>query len=191
MTQRLVSTAVAFVLVASFAEAQSAGTISGTVQDASGAALPGATVTATSPALAVTQSAATNSEGFFQLLELPPGTYSVAVELTGFKRVEKSNVILPTRSLSFREQAGVHRNELALRGLLRDERGKPVDNRYLFTRSIEMRLPEARFADLRSRDNVEIPADAPAPKPGRCQLTVVLRHSGGRIASATADVVVP
>ena len=100
-------------------------------------------------------------------------------------------VILPTRSLSFREQAGVHRNELALRGLLRDERAKPVDNRYLFTRSIEMRLPEARFADLRSRDNVEIPADAPAPKPGRCQLTVVLRHSGGRIASATADVVVP
>jgi hypothetical protein len=100
-------------------------------------------------------------------------------------------VILPTRSLSFREQAGVHRNELALRGLLRDERGKPVDNRYLFTRSIEMRLPEARFADLRSRDNVEIPADAPAPKPGRYQLTVVLRHSGGRIASATADVVVP
>ena len=38
VTQRLVSTAVAFVLVASFAEAQSAGTISGTVQDASGAA---------------------------------------------------------------------------------------------------------------------------------------------------------
>jgi VWFA-related protein len=100
-------------------------------------------------------------------------------------------VILPTRSLSFREQAGIHRNELALRGLLRDERGRPVDNRYLFTKTIEMKLPEARYADLRSRDNVEIPADAPAPKPGRYQIAVVLRHSGGRLASATADLVVP
>ena len=100
-------------------------------------------------------------------------------------------VILPTRSLLFREQAGIHRNELVLRGLLRDERGRPVDNRYLFTKTIEMKLPEARFADLRSRDNVEIPADAPAPKPGRYQLAVVLRHSGGRLASATADLVVP
>jgi hypothetical protein len=100
-------------------------------------------------------------------------------------------VILPTRSLSFREQAGLHRNELVLRGLLRDERGRPVDNRYLFTKTIEMKLPEARYADLRSRDNVEIPAEAPAPKPGRYQLAVVLRHSGGRLASTTADIVVP
>jgi hypothetical protein len=100
-------------------------------------------------------------------------------------------VILPTRSLSFREQGGTHRNQLVLRGLLRDERGRPVDKRYLFTKTIEMRLPEARYADLRSRDNVEIPADAPAPKPGRYQLSVVLRHSGGRLASATVDLVVP
>ena len=119
------------------------------------------------------------------------GAAGAALMTAGAASAVQPRRFSPTRSLSFREQAGVHRNELALRGLLRDERGKQVDSRYLFTRSIEMRLPEARFADLRSRDNVEIPADAPAPKPGRCQLTVVLRHSGGRIASATADVVVP
>ncbi|MFI5170235.1 MAG: carboxypeptidase regulatory-like domain-containing protein, partial [Vicinamibacterales bacterium] len=78
--------------------AQSAGSISGTVLDGSGAALPGATVTASNPAQAVTQTAATNSAGVFLLPQLPPGTYSVAAELTGFKRIEKSNVILSTRS---------------------------------------------------------------------------------------------
>jgi hypothetical protein len=66
-----------------------------------------------------------------------------------------------------------------------------VGNRYLFTKTVDMRLPDARYTDLRSRDNVEIPADAPAPAPGRYQLAVVLRHSGGRLASATTDVVVP
>jgi hypothetical protein len=78
--------------------AQSAGTISGTVQDASGAALPGATVTAVSPALAVSRTTATNPQGVFHLVQLPPGTYAVAVELSGFKKVEKSGVILSTRS---------------------------------------------------------------------------------------------
>jgi len=100
-------------------------------------------------------------------------------------------VILPTRSLVFRTEGGLHKNELVVQGLLRDERGRPVDNRYLFTKTIDMKLPEARYADLRSRDNVEIPADAPAPKAGRYQLAVVLRHSGGRLASATTDLVVP
>jgi hypothetical protein len=100
-------------------------------------------------------------------------------------------VILPTRSLAFRTEGGLYRNELMLQGLLRDDKGRPVGDRYLFTKTIEMKLPEARYADLRSRDNVEIPTDAPVPKPGRYQIAVVLRHSGGRLASATTDVVVP
>jgi VWFA-related protein len=100
-------------------------------------------------------------------------------------------VILPTRSLVFRSEGGLHKNELVVQGLLRDDKGRMVGNRYLFTKTVDMRLPDARYTDLRSRDNVEIPADAPAPAPGRYQLAVVLRHSGGRLASATTDVVVP
>jgi len=34
-------------------------------------------------------------------------------------------------------------------------------------------------------------AQAPAPKSGRYQLAVVLRHSGGRLASAAVELVVP
>ena len=100
-------------------------------------------------------------------------------------------VILPTRALSFRNEGALYRNELLLSGLLRDERGRPVGDRYLFTKTIDMKLPEARYADLRSRENVEIASDAPLPKTGRYQLAVVVRHSGGRLASATAEVVVP
>jgi VWFA-related protein len=100
-------------------------------------------------------------------------------------------VILPTRSLVFRTEAGLHKNDLVVQGLLRDARGRMVGDRYLFAKTIEMRLPDARYADLRSRDNVEIATDAPAPSTGRYQIAVVLRHSGGRLASATADLVVP
>ena len=100
-------------------------------------------------------------------------------------------VILPTRSLVFRDESGLHRNELTLQGLLRDDKGRMVGERYLFTKTIDMKLPEARYSELRSRENVEIPADAPVPKAGRYQVAVVLRHSGGRLASATTEVVVP
>jgi VWFA-related protein len=42
-------------------------------------------------------------------------------------------VILPVRSLVFRDEAGLHRNELTLQGLLRDDKGRMVGDRYLFT----------------------------------------------------------
>ena len=54
-----------------------------------------------------------------------------------------------------------------------------------------MKLSDDRYADLRSRDNVEIANEAPAPKKGPYQVAVAVRHSGGRLASATAEVVVP
>jgi VWFA-related protein len=100
-------------------------------------------------------------------------------------------VILPTRLLTFRAEGSLHRNEIAVQGLLRDEQGRPVGDRFLFTKTVDMKLPDDRYAELRSRDNVEIANEAPAPKKGRYQLAVAVRHSGGHLASATAEVVVP
>ena len=100
-------------------------------------------------------------------------------------------VILPTRTLSFRSEGSLHRNEIAVQGLLRDEQGRPVGDRFLFTKTVDMKLSDDRYADLRSRDNVEIANEAPAPKKGPYQVAVAVRHSGGRLASATAEVVVP
>ena len=100
-------------------------------------------------------------------------------------------VMLPTRILEFRNEGGQYLNDISMQALLRDGEGKMVDNRYLFSKSIAMKLPENRYAELRTRDNVEVANAAPVPKTGRYQLTVVARHSGGRLASASAEVEVP
>ena len=64
----------------------------GQVLDAQGAALPGATVTVTSPNLQGAQTQVTDSEGNYRFLSLPPGRYTVKVELASFKTFEQANV---------------------------------------------------------------------------------------------------
>jgi Carboxypeptidase regulatory-like domain/TonB-dependent Receptor Plug Domain len=86
------------VLLAGIAAGQDTGSITGTVKDQSGAALPGATVTIQSDALAVSQTVQTGPQGTFVVPQLPPGTYAITAELTGFKKAAKSNVILPIAS---------------------------------------------------------------------------------------------
>src|SRR5215831_2324462 len=66
------------------ANAQSIGTIGGRITDSSGAAIPGATVTATNTATSVSRETITNELGIYSLLSLQPGTYNVKVELAGF-----------------------------------------------------------------------------------------------------------
>src|ERR1700722_11184854 len=56
----------------------------GTVTDPKGAALPGATVTATSQERGQTYTALTNDSGLYRIPQLPVGTYVVKVEKTGF-----------------------------------------------------------------------------------------------------------
>jgi hypothetical protein len=69
--------------------------IIGQVTDGTGAVLPGVTVTATSPALQVSQvTAVTDSEGEYRLSPLPIGVYQVTWELSGFQAVRQEEVRL-------------------------------------------------------------------------------------------------
>jgi outer membrane receptor protein involved in Fe transport len=68
------------------------GSISGTVKDNSGGALPGVTVTATQKVTNRATSAVTNEAGSFNLLFLQPGVYTVSAELSGFKKTVRDNV---------------------------------------------------------------------------------------------------
>ena len=91
--------AVAILTVGGFAEAQiTRGGIVGTVRDSSAGLVPGATVTTTDTATNATRTAQTDSQGFFSIEALEPGTYDVAVELAGFSRVNNQGVAVRTAS---------------------------------------------------------------------------------------------
>lgn len=68
------------------------GEISGRVTDASGARLPGVTITATNLATNVVTPTTTNGEGDYAIPFLNPGTYTVTAELSGFKKVERDHI---------------------------------------------------------------------------------------------------
>ncbi|MBO0799946.1 MAG: carboxypeptidase regulatory-like domain-containing protein, partial [Blastocatellia bacterium] len=68
------------------------GSISGRVTEASGAAVPGATVTVTNLATNTSTTADTNESGSYNLLYLNPGRYAVAVEAKGFKKVVRQGI---------------------------------------------------------------------------------------------------
>lgn len=74
------------------AEAQTTGRIVGTVVDAQDRAVPGATVTATSPQLQGARTAQSDTIGQYRFPTLPPGTYSVKAELSGFRPVQQDNI---------------------------------------------------------------------------------------------------
>lgn len=89
-------TALALVLLAAatgFGQSTS-GSITGTVKDGAGAPVPDATILITNPATNLTRKVTTNSAGVFTATQIPPGNYTVSVEKTGFKKLEKTNIIL-------------------------------------------------------------------------------------------------
>src|SRR6266487_6528846 len=70
---------------AAIAQSVSSGTIEGTVKDESNAVLPGVTVTVTSPQLLSKEVVqVSDSGGNYKFVDLPPGTYRVKAELSGF-----------------------------------------------------------------------------------------------------------
>jgi len=70
------------------------GTIEGIVSDATGAVLPGATVTFTNTGTGYTREVVTDADGRYRGLALPLGTYTIAVDLTGFGKAQRENVPL-------------------------------------------------------------------------------------------------
>ncbi|MEJ7608181.1 MAG: carboxypeptidase-like regulatory domain-containing protein [Bryobacteraceae bacterium] len=76
------------------------GTLTGTVLDATGAAVPGAKVTLTNDALGVKINTQTSSSGVYTLPEVQFGTYTVTVAQQGFQTVTASNVIVAANQVT-------------------------------------------------------------------------------------------
>ncbi len=86
--KRLIVLSLVLISLAGYALGQGAtGQITGTVEDAAGAVVPGASVTVTNIATALRREAETGGEGDFAVPLLPPGRYKVEVSAKGFKRV--------------------------------------------------------------------------------------------------------
>jgi Carboxypeptidase regulatory-like domain/TonB dependent receptor len=73
------------------------GSIVGTVKDASGAMVSGATVTVTNTGTSAIRTIVTGQSGEFSLVNLNPGRYRVSIVATGFEKVEFSDLDLQSR----------------------------------------------------------------------------------------------
>ncbi len=91
-----------------FAQTSNA-TLGGTASDATGALIPGVTITATNTATGSVNTALTNEAGAYQFASLQTGTYKVTAELSGFQTLTYNEVALGVSQqvrLNFRLQVG-------------------------------------------------------------------------------------
>ncbi len=81
-------------LLGSSAWGQTTGGIRGSVQDSTGAVVPGATVVATLVGTDSTRKVSSGQDGSFDIPELAVGTYSIAIEAQGFKRFVAKDIVV-------------------------------------------------------------------------------------------------
>src|SRR5229473_492676 len=89
--------------------AQTFAALSGETRDASGAVVAGAIVTAVNVVTNAARSVTTNEAGDYSFPSLPPGTYTVKVEKTGFKTVVRNRIELQVQQsarVDFEMQVG-------------------------------------------------------------------------------------
>ena len=99
------------------AYAQLTGQITGTVQDATGAVVPTATIIVTNESMGIRREAQTNVSGMYTVLLLQPGTYSVNVQASGFRVVSRSGVqldVAQTAQLDFSLEVGATADSLTV-----------------------------------------------------------------------------
>jgi hypothetical protein len=151
MRVRIVLAVIAAMSLAAGAGAQTTtGTISGRVLDVQGSALPGATVTATSPNLQGSREAVTSENGDYILTGLPSGPYTIAVSLAGFQTQTRSVVLAPTQVLPLEVRLGPAQvtEEVTVTGRSADTLTKTAQIATNFSQDLIAQLPTSR--DLNS-----------------------------------------
>ncbi len=146
------------------------GALTGTVQDQAGAAIPGATVTATATRTRVTRTAITGADGRYSIHGLASGFYQVHVALSGFRTLSRDGVRLATGEtvrLDLQLQIGERTDAITVTAdapLLRSETsglGHVIDNR----RVIDLPLNGRSFITLASlAPGVALPPGSPLPR---------------------------
>src|SRR5262245_3066166 len=70
------------------------GAIQGTVTDSTRAVLPGVSVTVANLDTGLARNLVTNGDGVYRAASLEPGRYQVTAELTGFRKLVQTDVIV-------------------------------------------------------------------------------------------------
>src|SRR5690348_12206270 len=99
MSARVLSLVISVLLVTSVLHAQkTSGTNTGTVTDPTGAAIVGASITATNVGTGAMRQATSDAQGNYTFPDLDPGIYTITVKNSGFKEYKQSNVVLNVAS---------------------------------------------------------------------------------------------
>ena len=145
------------------AAAQVTGSIAGTVHDASGAVLPGVTVTVTGPALQrANEVVTTASDGTYRISLVPPGVYEVKFELNGFGPITRTQVEVALNRQTTLDEA------MSVAGVSESVQVSEVVPVIEVTRSDMSSRVESRTIDalpLNGRNFVDLVALAPGARP--------------------------
>ena len=123
-------TGVAFFLLGAISALGQSAQLDGVVRDATDLVVPGAEVTLTNNANNLSTSVITSDNGRYIFVNVRPGSYTLAAELPGFKRVARPNVILEvgsTLTLHLKMEVGEITDEIIVDGepFLRVDRTTP------------------------------------------------------------------
>jgi hypothetical protein len=93
--RRVLGLALAVMLVVpTLSWSQSGGSLTGAVKDTTGGVIPGAVVTLRNTATSELRTVVSGDEGLYRVTNLPRGTYDVTAELSGFRTVTQSGVLV-------------------------------------------------------------------------------------------------
>ena len=156
-------------------------TVGGTVADASGALIPGVTVTATNTGTGIVNTVVSNESGAYNFASLQPGTYKVTAELSGFQTQTYSDVQLGGSQqvrLNFTLQVG---------GLAQNVEVTVAADTVLATssNSIGTVLPEYKIRDLpvQSRNIFDLVRTTPGVQSSNNTIGIM---AGGRLGDVNA-----
>ena len=87
------------VLRPALAHAQQA-TVAGRITDGSGAALPGSTIVLVNAGTGIKTVVTSNEEGLYAIPLVPPGSYTLSVELAGFRTAKRTGINLEVQQVA-------------------------------------------------------------------------------------------
>jgi hypothetical protein len=123
-------------------------TISGVIKDPSGAVLPGVTVEASSPALIEkVRTAISDGSGQYRIVDLRPGTYTVAFGLPGFTSLQRTGVELTgtfTATVNVEMRVGNLEETLTVTGEAPVVDVQSVNRQRVLTREVMDAIPAGR-----------------------------------------------